>query len=69
MQSKKRRDTEPELALRRACHALGLRYRVDAAPLPTARMKADLAFARARIAVFLDGCFWHGCPITTLSQR
>lgn len=62
MQANKSRDTKPELALRRAVHALGLRYRVSARPLPDLRRTADLVFTRARVAVFLDGCFWHGCP-------
>jgi DNA mismatch endonuclease, patch repair protein len=62
MQSNKSRDTKPELALRSAVHALGLRYRVGAKPLAGLRRTADLVFTRARVAVFLDGCFWHGCP-------
>ncbi|TLP62020.1 MULTISPECIES: very short patch repair endonuclease [Microbispora] len=62
MRSNKPRDTKPELALRRAVHALGLRYNVAARPLPTVRRTADLVFPRIRVAVFLDGCFWHGCP-------
>jgi DNA mismatch endonuclease (patch repair protein) len=62
MQANKGRDTKPELALRRAAHALGLRYRVSARPLPTVRRTADLVFTKAKVAVFLDGCFWHGCP-------
>ena len=62
MQSNRGRDTKPELALRSAVHALGLRYRVSARPLPGVRRTADLVFTRARVAVFLDGCFWHGCP-------
>lgn len=63
MQSNKGRDTQPELSLRRAVHALGLRYRVDSSlPLPGLRRRADLTFTKARVAVFLDGCFWHGCP-------
>jgi DNA mismatch endonuclease, patch repair protein len=62
MQSNKGRDTGPELALRRAVHALGLRYRVNARPLRGVRRTADLLFTRAQVAVFLDGCFWHGCP-------
>ena len=62
MQSNKSRDTKPELALRSAVHALGLRYRVSAKPLAGLRRTADLVFPRARVAVFLDGCFWHGCP-------
>lgn len=62
MRSNKGRDTKPELALRSAVHALGLRYRVNARPLEGVRRTADLLFSRARVAVFLDGCFWHGCP-------
>ncbi|MFB7341514.1 very short patch repair endonuclease [Streptomyces hydrogenans] len=62
MQSNKGRDTKPELALRRAVHALGLRYHVSERPIPAIRRTADLVFSRARIAVFLDGCFWHACP-------
>jgi DNA mismatch endonuclease (patch repair protein) len=62
MQSNKGRDTRPELAVRRAVHALGLRYRVGMRPLPKLRRTADLVFTRAKVAVFIDGCFWHGCP-------
>jgi DNA mismatch endonuclease (patch repair protein) len=56
------RDTKPELAVRRAVHALGLRYYVSWRPLPGRRVTADLLFPRVRVAVFVDGCFWHGCP-------
>jgi DNA mismatch endonuclease (patch repair protein) len=59
----RKRDTRPERALRSALHARGLRYRIDykigkgrTAPRP------DVCFTRARVAVFVDGCFWHGCP-------
>jgi DNA mismatch endonuclease (patch repair protein) len=62
MQANKGRDTKPELALRRAVHGLGLRYRVSVRPLSAVRRTADLVFTRAKVAVFLDGCFWHGCP-------
>ncbi len=62
MQLQKTRDTAPELELRRRLHALGLRYRVDAQPLPELRRRADVVFTRVRLAVFVDGCFWHGCP-------
>jgi DNA mismatch endonuclease (patch repair protein) len=62
MRSNRGRDTGPELALRRVLHARGLRYRVDH-PLPfDRRRRADIAFTRAKVAVFIDGCFWHGCP-------
>lgn len=62
MQSQRARDTAPELALRRLLHAHGLRYRVDYSPLPGLRRRADVVFTRARVAVFVDGCFWHSCP-------
>ncbi len=61
MQSNRGQDTKPELALRSAAHALGLRYRVSARPLPQLRRTADMVFSSAQVAVFLDGCFWHGC--------
>ncbi len=50
------------MAVRRAVHALGLRYFVNQRPLPDLRRTADLVFPRVRVAVFVDGCFWHGCP-------
>ena len=62
MRSNKGRDTRPELAIRRRVHAAGLRYRVCARPLPGLRRTADLVFTRLKVAVFVDGCFWHGCP-------
>ena len=62
MQGNRRRDTRPEMAVRRAVHALGLRYRVDARPLDGLNRRADLVFTRAKVAVFIDGCYWHGCP-------
>ncbi|MCA0156078.1 very short patch repair endonuclease [Tsukamurella sp. M9C] len=63
MQSNRRRDTGPELALRREVHRRGLRFFVDRAPLrELARRRADLVFPRLKVAVYLDGCFWHGCP-------
>lgn len=56
------RDTAPELRVRRAVHAMGLRYRVAYRPEPNLRRTADLVFTRAHVAVFIDGCYWHGCP-------
>jgi DNA mismatch endonuclease (patch repair protein) len=58
----KTRDTEPELALRRALHRRGFRYRVHVQPEPSVRSVADLVFRGPRLVVFVDGCFWHGCP-------
>ncbi|MGW7819084.1 very short patch repair endonuclease [Streptomyces puniciscabiei] len=56
------RDTAPEVAVRRLLHAAGLRYRVNR-PVPgMPRRTIDIVFTRAKVAIFLDGCFWHGCP-------
>jgi DNA mismatch endonuclease (patch repair protein) len=63
MRANRSRDTKPELAVRSAAHALGLRYRVNARPLPDVRCRADMVFTRCRVAVFIDGCWWHGCPL------
>jgi DNA mismatch endonuclease (patch repair protein) len=62
MQANRPRDTSPELAIRRLLHGAGLRYRVSARPIPNLRRSADLVFRPARVAVFVDGCFWHCCP-------
>jgi DNA mismatch endonuclease (patch repair protein) len=69
MSMQRRRDTAPEVALRRAAHALGLRYYVHRRPVPGLRREADLVFPRARVAVFVDGCFWHGCPDHGVAPR
>ena len=63
MQGNRPRDTKPEIAVRCAVHALGMRYRVAMRPIAELRRTADLVFPRARIAVFVDGCFWHGCAV------
>ncbi|MDP1711544.1 MAG: very short patch repair endonuclease [Candidatus Nanopelagicaceae bacterium] len=62
MLGNKSRDTKPELIVRRLLHAAGLRYRVHARPIKDWNRKADIVFPRAKIAVFVNGCFWHGCP-------
>jgi DNA mismatch endonuclease (patch repair protein) len=62
MQANRGRDTTPELSIRRLLHAAGMRYRVNL-PVPAARQRRiDVAFTKQRLAVFIDGCFWHGCP-------
>ena len=61
MRSNRGRDSRPELAVRGLLHKSGYRYRVDFAPLG-GRRRADIVFTRPRIAVFIDGCFWHSCP-------
>lgn len=60
LKGRQRKDTEPELLLRKALHALGARYRLQRRVAP--RISADLVFPGAAVAVFVDGCFWHGCP-------
>ncbi|MEV7528411.1 very short patch repair endonuclease [Agrococcus sediminis] len=63
MRANVRRDTQPEIRVRRLLHAAGFRYRVDVAPLrEDRRRRADIVFTRVKVAVFIDGCFWHGCP-------
>ena len=63
MKANRRTDTKPELALRAALHALGYRYRKDfRLDLPLRRVRPDVAFTRRKVAVFVDGCFWHACP-------
>lgn len=62
MRAQARRDTKPELALRRELWRRGLRYRVDRPPIAGMRRRADIVFSRQRVAVFVDGCFWHRCP-------
>jgi DNA mismatch endonuclease (patch repair protein) len=62
MQSTRQQGTAAELAVRSILHARGFRYRVNRAVLPGVRREADLVFQGARVAVFVDGCFWHGCP-------
>jgi DNA mismatch endonuclease, patch repair protein len=62
MQANRGRNTGPEMRLRRLLHAAGLRYRVDW-PMPgDQRRRIDIAFPSRKIAVFVDGCFWHRCP-------
>jgi DNA mismatch endonuclease, patch repair protein len=64
MRSNRRRDTKPEIAVRRTLHASGLRFNVDRRILtPTGAARPDIVFPRVRVAVFIDGCFWHGCAV------
>lgn len=58
----RQKDTQAETDLRKALHAKGLRYRLHVPLLTKPRRVADIVFSRNRIAVFVDGCFWHGCP-------
>ncbi|OLT00086.1 very short patch repair endonuclease [Pseudonocardia sp. CNS-004] len=62
MSRARRRDTEPEMLVRREAHRRGLRYRVNATLPGMSRRRADMVFPGPRVAVFVDGCFWHSCP-------
>ncbi|MFG3519968.1 very short patch repair endonuclease [Nocardia nova] len=62
MRANRGRDTSPELRLRALLFQRGLRYRVSVRPISGLRRTADIVFPRARVAVFVDGCYWHGCP-------
>ncbi|MFD6250938.1 very short patch repair endonuclease [Nocardia sp. NPDC060256] len=62
MRGNRGRDTRPEKRLRSLLYKAGLRYRVDAEPLKGLGRRADVVFVKARVAVFVDGCFWHVCP-------
>ena len=63
MKAAKSRDTAPEKALRSALSKKGLRYRIDTKPVKEFNRRADIVFRPVKVAVFVDGCFWHGCPI------
>lgn len=62
MSKQKSRNTRVEMELRKALFARGLRYRVHRRPVKSVRREADIVFGLAKVAVFVDGCFWHGCP-------
>ncbi|SED29456.1 T/G mismatch-specific endonuclease [Streptomyces sp. TLI_105] len=62
MSRQRSRDTGVEKALRSALHAAGLRYRIHKRPVKGLRREADIVFGPAKVAVFVDGCYWHGCP-------
>lgn len=62
MQDQRSRNTAPELALRRELHRRGLRYRLEVQIVRGTRRRVDIVFGPSRVAVLVDGCFWHGCP-------
>ncbi|WP_405928602.1 very short patch repair endonuclease [Streptomyces griseus] len=63
MSSQVSRDTKPEVAVRKLLHAAGYRFRVNTRVPDMPRRTIDIAFTRAKVAVMIDGCFWHGCPL------
>jgi DNA mismatch endonuclease (patch repair protein) len=62
MQANTGRTTEPERKLRSLLQRLGCRFRVNTRPEPSLRCTADLVFRKSRVCIFVDGCYWHGCP-------
>lgn len=69
MRGNRSRDTKPEIAVRSALYEMGHRYRISIRPVPNIAARADIVFSRARLAVFVDGCFWHACPIHYSAPR
>ncbi|MEU0130535.1 very short patch repair endonuclease [Streptomyces sp. NPDC006289] len=69
MSRQARRDTAPEVAVRKLLHASGYRYRLNERVPHMSRRTIDIAFTKAKVAVFLDGCFWHGCPAHATQPR
>jgi DNA mismatch endonuclease, patch repair protein len=63
MQATGRRDTPTELRIRSLLHRMGWRFRVDIRPSAATRSRADIVFSKVKVAVYIDGCFWHGCPV------
>lgn len=62
MQATGQRDTDIEMTIRRSLHARGHRYRVDHSPVSSVRSRPDIVFTGKKLAIYIDGCFWHGCP-------
>jgi DNA mismatch endonuclease, patch repair protein len=70
MRGNRKKDTRPEVALRKALYASGLRFRKHyLVSTRMGRISTDIAFPRLRIAIFVDGCFWHGCAIHSRRPR
>lgn len=69
MQSVRQRDTKAEVVVRRAIFRRGFRFRVQIRPLPEVSRRADVVFTKEKVAVFVDGCFWHSCPIHGTSAK
>ena len=70
MRSNRRVGTKPEIAVRREIHRRGMRYRIDE-PIRTSigAVRPDIVFPRQRVAIFIDGCFWHGCPLHATTPK
>lgn len=69
MEAQRRKDTSPEVALRKVLYADGLRYRINYKVPGSPRRTIDIAFPGRKVAVFIDGCFWHGCPLHGVAPK
>jgi DNA mismatch endonuclease (patch repair protein) len=69
MRGNRKTDTRPEIALRSALHRRGHRFRKNVRPEPDINCRVDILFRRTRLVIFVDGCFWHGCPKHGTSPR
>jgi DNA mismatch endonuclease (patch repair protein) len=69
MRVQRRADTSPEIKLRRTLHARGLRFRLGVKVPGSRRRTIDIAFGSAKVAVFVDGCFWHACPVHSVPVK
>ncbi len=69
MQAQKTTGTKIELQVRRGLHGRGYRYRVDRKLLPDHAFRGDIVWSGRRTVVFLDGCFWHGCPVHGVAPK
>src|SRR5262245_39070352 len=69
MRKQSRRDTRCDVELPRVLHANGIRYSLDTRPLPNVNRRADLVLRKCKPAVFVDGCFWHGCSLHRAPSR
>jgi len=69
MRAVRGRDTRPEMLLRSLLHRSGWRYQIDARPIRELNRRADIVFRSRKLAVFVDGCFWHGCPLHATQSK
>lgn len=69
MRQQQRRNTLPELLLRRELHRRGLRYRVEKAVIPGLRRRQDIVFSRQHVVIDIRGCYWHSCPLHGTSPK
>lgn len=69
MKAVRQRDTAPEVAIRRAIFRRGYRFRIQVRPLGGLNRRADVVFPTEKVAVFVDGCFWHCCPLHGTSAK